>query len=321
VLARFPGWGAIAELLNPNNMSERAQALRHPTEGLTAEEMETAKGATPNSHYTHPDIVAAMWDILGEMGFVEGKVMEPSAGSGLFLSQAPPGKLKWLAIDKDVFASKVLRYLNPRQDVRAGGLEEQFVNPNSRDVVITNVPFSRNPVFDPALSRQNPAYTSNLHNYFILKSLETARPGGLVAVITTHLTLDAIGPAAHSVRAKMAEDAEFLGAIRLPNNAFARNAGTEVVTDVIFLQKKGPGVEATGKKFQDTDTISIFVKNPGKRNETLVEFQVNEYFRDHPEMVIGQHSSEGKMYGPNEYTVVWDRGGSYVLDPSQEGGL
>jgi N12 class adenine-specific DNA methylase len=295
-LARFPGWGWTGNLLNIEN--EGRWDYRSIVDLLTPEELKAARAATLNSHFTSPPVVRGFWKAMARLGFTKGKALETSAGHGLFLGLGPEG-VNWHAVELDDLTGRILKQLYPEAKTYLTSLQKAAI-PEEVDVAASNFPFGNYPVTDRELANalKNPALFSRIHNYFFVKSLDRVRPGGIVAAITSNGTLDASDAVGIATRNHIADQADFLGAIRLPNDAFKANAGTEVTTDIIFLRKRFPDEPRGGAAFQQTaliDTPSGVAK-------------VNEYFIEHPEMVLGEHSMEGKMYG---------RGASYTLKPRE----
>ncbi len=304
-LARFPGWGWTGNALNKenavywNDRTNRANKHYHTYTRvrnlLTDEEFRAAEAATLNSHYTSPTVIKAFWKAMDRLGFKGGNALETSAGVGHFKGLGPEA-IKWHAVELDDLTGRILKKLYPESKVHIAGVQKAPL-PEGFDLAASNVPFGNYPITDRALAdkiKNNPVF-SRIHNYFFAKGLDKVRPGGIVAFITSHGTLDASDAVAIATRNHIAEQADFLGAIRLPNDTFRGNAKTDVTTDMIFLRKRFPDEPRGGEAFQQTqhiDTPSGIAK-------------VNEYFINHPEMALGEHSMEGKTHmGGPDYALL-----------------
>lgn len=266
ILARYAGWGGLAAAFDEQNESW-SKEYKELQDALTPGEYLSARASTLDAHYTAPEIIRGMYAVLENMGFSGGNILEPAAGIGNFLGAAPEdlaGRSRFHAVELDPLSGEILKKLYPGADVTIGGFETTRAK-NAYDLAIGNVPFGQIKVNDPELNR----YNFSIHNYFFAKALSQVRPGGIVAFITSRYTMDAKSTAA---RRYIAQRAELLGAIRLPNNAFA-NAGTEAVADILFLQKRPEPIKA------EPDWVSIA--------ETEDGFPVNAYFAQHPEMILG----------------------------------
>lgn len=306
LLASFTGWGA-GEIRNnlfrnigrntdgkryivPQAYGPWADLTKRAAELLTGETLETALQSTQYAHYTSEEVIRSIWQGVERMGFTGGRILEPGMGNGLFAVAAPAeamGRSHYTGIEMDKFTAKVAGYLLPQENVLSADYTKTKLPDGFFDLAIGNPPFADVKVLsDPAYKKQR----FSLHDYFFAKSLDKVRPGGFLVFVTSRYTMDKLDPKA---RKYMAERADLVGAIRLPQTAFKENAGTEVVTDVIILQRRAPGQEPGGEAWTSTDKI--------KANGH--EFQINEYFKAHPEMVLGKHSSAGSMYSANEYTV------------------
>lgn len=248
---------------------------------LTDDEYESARASTPNAHYTSQVVIEGIYRALARLGLKDGRFLEPSAGIGHFMGLGPKG-VKWTGIELDKLSARILKHLYPKSDIRQGGFEDQALATDFYDGVVSNVPFGDYTVHDPAFNK----YGWPIHNYFIAKALDNLKPGGVMAVVTSRYAMDA--PSHQPWREYVDRKAELLGAIRLPNTAFKGNAGTEVTTDVLFLQKKPAG--AAGESW----TLS-------ERREG--GFPLNEYFERHPEMMLGTMTTTGTMYGGQEPTL------------------
>jgi len=290
VLAKYVGWGGLPQIFevkyswskDPNNLKPFYQELESL---LTGDELSDAQGSTINAHYTDPEIVGAMWKGLEKMGLKgPARILEPAAGIGHFLGLAPDElrpSLRFTGVELDQVSGQIARQLYQNADIRIQGFQNAKLPSNFYDVAISNVPFSETKMLEDRTFRR---FRFSLHNYFFAKTLEKVRPGGLIAFITTHYTMDSKDA---TFRKYLAERADLVGAVRLPNTAFKKNAGTEVVTDIIFLKKKGAGPAVPERKWENA------------RNEE----NFNEYFLLHPPMVLGKHATTGSMYSKDEYTV------------------
>lgn len=290
-LARYAGWGALSGAFDwapPRELTQTAKDLR---EILTEEEYESARASTPNAHFTSPMVIAAIWDGMRRMGLPrESQVLEPSMGVGHFLGFMPEDLAKdshRTGVELDSLTARIAKKLYPDSTIFAKGFEEAPLPDNYFDAVVGNVPFGNYRVHDPSYPR---ALTGAIHDYFFAKSLDKLRPGGVMALITSRYTMDKQDD---KVRAYLADSADLLGAIRLPNTAFKENAGTEVTTDILFLRKRRPGEPASGQSWRrlqpiDTDDGPI---------------EVNEYFARHPAMMLGKLKLEGTMYRGAEPTL------------------
>ena len=269
---------------------------------LTDEEFAAASKSTPNAHYTSPTVVGAMWDGLRKLGF--GKlntlrVLEPSGGVGNFFGLMPndlAARAMRTGVEIDQISGRIFRQLYQNANVYVTGFEKAPIPDNFYDLVISNFPFGRFAIFDPKYKAARFRYlTQSVHNYFFAKSLDKVRPGGMIAAITSSYTMNAGDKA---IREYISNQADLVAAIRLPGTAFKRNAGTDVVTDILFLRKRLPGEAPSGDAWIDTVTKRL----PDKHGE-LKPQRVNEYFEAHPENVLGRESSTGTMYAGGQYNV------------------
>jgi N12 class adenine-specific DNA methylase len=304
-MSRFPGWGWTGNKLNHKfrgKTDKNAELYNAVYEILTKEEFNTARNATINSHYTSPAIVSKIWDALEHIGFKpdsEGNLsaLEPSAGSGLFASLDRFGS-QWDMVELEKMAGTMLGAIHSKANVQITPFQKASLKPGGYDLVITNVPFDSGRIdSDLQFIREtnNPSLLRSLHDYFIAKSVHNLKPNGVAALISTHFSMDNVGEDAVAYRRWLSENAELIGAIRLPNSAFKANAGTEVVTDIMFFRKREPG------EIPSPDEAKFVVS---KRMDIEGEsYAVNEYFHDNPQMVIGNHSAEGSMRSAKEYTV------------------
>ena len=281
VLSRYVGWGGLADAFDPDKESwskEYAQLK----ELLTPEEYAAARASTLNAHYTSPTVIRAIYEAVGRMGFETGNILEPSCGVGNFFGMLPEEmrNSRLYGVELDSISGRIAQQLYPKADITVAGFETTDRR-DFYDLAIGNVPFGQYQVRDKAYDKLN----FSIHNYFFAKALDQVRPGGVVAFVTSRYTMDAKDS---TVRRYLAQRAELLGAIRLPNNAFKANAGTEVVSDIIFLQKR--------------DRPLDIVPEWTQTGQTEDGFSINRYFLDHPEMVLGRQESESTAHGM-DYTV------------------
>ena len=283
VLSRYVGWGGIPEVFDENK-SEWSKEYAELKALLTPEEYESARGSTLNAHYTSPAVIRAIYEAVGSMGFEGGRILEPSMGVGNFFGLLPESMAnsRLYGVELDSITGRIAKQLYPEADITVAGFETTN-RPGFFDLAVGNVPFGQYQVHDPEYDRLG----FSIHNYFAAKMLDQVRPGGIVAFVTSRYTLDAKD---ESVRRYLAERGELLGAIRLPNNAFRANAGTDVVSDIIFLQKR----EAPATELPDWVHVGT----------TPEGFTVNRYFIDHPDIVLGTPTAESTQYGRQDYTVA-----------------
>jgi N12 class adenine-specific DNA methylase/predicted kinase len=291
ILVKYVGWGAFAQDVFRTHKPEWARERAQLADLLTPDELKSARESTLNAHYTSPDVIRGMWGAVYRLGFRGGRAIEPAVGVGHFIGMAPRGvraETAWTAVDLDTLSARITKALYGAADVRAAGYETQQWPDGFFDLAISNVPFGDFKIHDkryPSLS---------IHDYFFVKSLDKVRPGGLVAFITSHYTLDKTSAAA---RREIAKRGTFLGAIRLPGGnkgAFAANAGTEVTTDIIFLRKRVEGEPLGDQSWLETAEIDT---PEGKT-------KINRYFADHPEMMLGKMRLTGTMYGGREPVLI-----------------
>lgn len=315
-LAQFTGWGSLAQEVFNTEYAYAAQyekrfdgglppALRyaddkkrsdyarwkknygtalHPDLGgmMTAQEWDAAEKSTLNAHYTDRKVVGAMWGMAEKLGFRGGRVLEPSAGTGLFFGLMPEslsGRSSLVGVELDTLTGGILGKLYPDADIQVTGFENaKRVGDNTLDLVISNVPFGNFRVTD----KKRPQYArQSIHNYFISRSIDAARPGGLVMEITSHFTMDSVSGA--SIREEWGRKADLVAAVRLPGTAFEKNAGTQVTTDILIFRKKDSGLSPVSNAFRNVENVET-PDGPAV---------VNEYFVQHPEMVLGEHSLQG----------------------------
>ena len=283
VLSRYVGWGGIPEVFDESK-SEWSKEYAELKALLTPEEYEAARGSTLNAHYTSPAVIRAIYEAVGSMGFEGGRILEPSMGVGNFFGLLPESMAnsRLYGVELDSITGRIAKQLYPEANITVAGFETTN-RPGFFDLAVGNVPFGQYQVHDPEYDRLG----FSIHNYFAAKMLDQVRPGGIVAFVTSRYTLDAKD---ESVRRYLAERGEMLGAIRLPNNAFRANAGTDVVSDIIFLQRR----EAPATELPEWVHVGT----------TPEGFTVNRYFIDHPDMVLGTPTAESTQYGRQDYTVA-----------------
>ena len=282
VLSRYVGWGGLADAFDETKENWKNEfAELYAT--LSPEEYAAARASTLNAHYTSPTVIRAIYDAVENMGFQTGNILEPSMGVGNFFGMLPESMAssKLYGVELDSLTGRIAKQLYPKADITVAGFETTD-RKDFFDLAVGNVPFGQYQVNDRAFDKLG----FSIHNYFFAKALDQVRPGGVVAFVTSRYTMDAKDSAA---RKYIAQRADFLGAIRLPNNAFKANAGTEVVSDIIFLQKRDRPIEI------DPDWVHL--------GENADGFAINSYFVDHPEMVLGRQTSESTQYGKQDFTV------------------
>ena len=283
VLSQYVGWGGLADAFDPgkDNWAKEYAELK----GLLSEdEYAAARSSTLNAHYTSPVVIRSIYDAVEKMGFQSGNILEPSMGVGNFFGMLPDtmADSRLYGVELDSITGRIAKKLYPQADITVAGFE----NTDRRDfydLAVGNVPFGQYKVNDKAYNKLG----FSIHNYFFAKAIDQVRPGGVVAFVTSRYTMDSKDSTA---RKHMAERADLLGAIRLPNNAFRANAGTDVVSDIIFLQKRDRPID------HEPDWVQL-----GKTEDG---FAINQYFADHPEMVLGVLSTESTQYGREELTVA-----------------
>jgi N12 class adenine-specific DNA methylase len=278
---------------------EEYQELR---ELLDDKDYEAARATTKNAHYTSPTVVKGMWQALDRMGYRGGRVLEPSAGIGHFVGLMPDHihtESETVAVEIDALTGRILGQLYQDADTRITGYEEANLPNNFFDVAVGNVPFGDYGVYDPSYTRDRKRLTKRIHNYFFAKALDQVKAGGVVAFVTSRYTMDSTKH--RYVREYLASQADLVGAIRLPNTAFKKNANTEVTTDIIFLRKREDGEEPNDVSWVDTAPMTV----PNSRGgETDIE--VNQYFHDNPDMMMGRMEATGSMYSDAQPQLVED---------------
>lgn len=292
MLAKYTGWGGIASKTWDKTESKLSEIL-------TPEEVETAKASLTDAYYTSPSIIGAIYNGLSKIGFNGGRLLEPSAGTGRFIGAMPsnmlPSVKNWMAVELDTVSGNIAKLLYPNADVRVNSFEKTTIVNGYMDAVIGNVPFGDNGVVD----NHYPKYiTSRIHNYFIARSLDTLRPGGIAVLITSSGTMDA--PSADKVRRFFMDRADLIGAVRLPNTAF-EGTGTNVTSDILIFKKREAGTLYAGEDFDGLRSSRKGVHGPN----SAYSYTVNKYFALHPEMVLGSFDYIRSQYG-YKVTVVPD---------------
>ena len=282
VLSQYVGWGGLPDAFDPDksNWSKEYTELK----GLLSEdEYAAARSSVLNAHYTSPTVIRSIYDAVERMGFRSGNILEPSMGVGNFFGMLPDTMQdsRLYGVELDSITGRIAKKLYPQADITVAGFETTDRR-DFYDLAVGNVPFGQYKVNDKAYNKLG----FSIHNYFFAKAIDQVRPGGIIAFVTSRYTMDSKDSTA---RKHMAERADLLGAIRLPNNAFRANAGTDVVSDIIFLQKRDRPID------HEPDWVQL-----GKTEDG---FAINQYFVDHPEMVLGELTMESTQYGKEECTV------------------
>ena len=291
-LVKYVGWGAMPQVFDVDSTDWRKEQ-RQLSEILSDEEHRSARATTLNAHYTAPTVIGAMYRAAGRFGFTGGRVLEPACGIGHFVGLMPGEMLRRstvTGIEIDPLTARIAKALYPDTDIRAQPFEQTKLADGFYDLAISNVPFGDYTVHDPRWNN----YKFAIHDYFFAASLEKVRPGGLMMFITSRGTMDKLDS---TLRELLSTRTELLGAIRLPNDAFKKNAGTEVTTDIIMLRKLPPGEGPSGQAWKQTASHT---------NDVGEAFTLNEYFAARPEMMLGQMRLSGGMYGGNEPTLEPD---------------
>ena len=283
ILSRYVGWGGLADAFDenkPNWADEFAELYAT----LSPEEYAAARASTLNAHYTSPTVIKAIYEAVGSMGFQTGNILEPAMGVGNFFGLLPQEMQgsRLYGVELDSITGRIAKQLYPKADITVAGFETTDRR-DFFDLAIGNVPFGQYQVNDRAYNKLG----FSIHDYFFAKTLDQVRPGGVIAFVTSRYTMDKQSP---EVRKYIAQRAELLGAIRLPNNAFKANAGTEVVSDILFLQKRDRPIDI------EPDWVHLGENEDG--------FAINRYFLDNPDMVLGTPTSENTQYGRQDYTVA-----------------
>ena len=283
VLSQYVGWGGLADAFDPNKDSW-AKEYAELKNLLSEDEYAAARSSTLNAHYTAPVVIRSIYNAVEKMGFQSGNILEPSMGVGNFFGMLPDSMAdsRLYGVELDSITGRIAKKLYPQADITVAGFETTDRR-DFYDLAVGNVPFGQYRVNDKAYNKLG----FSIHNYFFAKAIDQVRPGGIVAFVTSRYTMDSKDSTA---RKHMAERADLLGAIRLPNNAFRANAGTDVVSDIIFLQKRDRPID------HEPDWVQL-----GKTEDG---FAINQYFVDHPEMILGVLSTESTQYGREELTVA-----------------
>ena len=282
ILSRYVGWGGLADAFDESKDNWKDE-FAELYAALSPEEYAAARASTLNAHYTSPTVIKAIYEAVGNMGFQTGNILEPAMGVGNFfglLPQEMQGSHLY-GVELDSITGRIAKQLYPKADITVAGFETTDRR-DFFDLAIGNVPFGQYQVNDQAYNKLG----FSIHDYFFAKTLDQVRPGGVIAFVTSRYTMDKQSP---EVRKYIAQRAELLGAIRLPNNAFKANAGTEVVSDILFLQKRDRPIDI------EPDWVHLGENEDG--------FSINQYFIDHPEMVQGRQTSESTQYGRQDFTV------------------
>lgn len=282
ILSRYVGWGGLADAFDESKDNWKDEfAELYAT--LSPEEYAAARASTLNAHYTSPTVIKAIYEAVGSMGFQTGNILEPAMGVGNFFGLLPQEMQgsRLYGVELDSITGRIAKQLYPKADITVAGFETTDRR-DFFDLAIGNVPFGQYQVNDRAYNKLG----FSIHDYFFAKTLDQVRPGGVIAFVTSRYTMDKQSP---EVRKYIAQRAELLGAIRLPNNAFKANAGTEVVSDIIFLQKRDRSIDI------EPDWVHLGENEDG--------FSINQYFIDNPEMVLGRQTSESTQYGRQDFTV------------------
>ena len=282
ILSRYVGWGGLADAFDESKDNWKDE-FAELYAALTPEEYAAARASTLNAHYTSPTVIKAIYEAVGNMGFQTGNILEPAMGVGNFFGLLPQEMQgsRLYGVELDSITGRIAKQLYPKADITVAGFETTDRR-DFFDLAIGNVPFGQYQVNDRAYNKLG----FSIHDYFFAKTLDQVRPGGVIAFVTSRYTMDKQSP---EVRKYIAQRAELLGAIRLPNNAFKANAGTEVVSDIIFLQKRDRPIDI------EPDWVHLGENEDG--------FSINQYFIDHPEMVLGRQTSESTQYGRQDFTV------------------
>ena len=282
ILSQYVGWGGLADAFDPDKDSW-AKEYKELKGLLSEDEYAAARASTLNAHYTSPTVIRAIYDAVEQMGFRTGNILEPSMGVGNFFGMLPESMQgsRLYGVELDSITGRIARQLYPEANITVAGFETTSQR-DFYDLAVGNVPFGNYKVNDKAYNNLG----FSIHNYFFAKALDQVRPGGIVAFVTSRFTMDSKDS---SARKYLAQRADLLGAVRLPNNAFKANAGTEVVSDILFLQKLERPID------REPEWVQV--------GQTPEGFTVNQYFVDHPEMILGELSAESTQYGREDVTV------------------
>src|SRR6266511_3175 len=292
VLVKYVGWGGIPQVFADQTSSEWASERERLKQLLTAEEYESARASTLNAHYTSAAVISAIYDAVQRLGFEHGRVLEPALGVGHFFGLMPAemqARSQLTGVEIDPLSASIARRLYPGADIRTQGFEAAMLPHDWFDLAVSNVPFGDYKLHDPEFNEHN----FLIHDYFFAKAIAKVRPGGLVVFVTSKGTLD---KTSSHLRAYLSDKADFLGAIRLPNTAFKRNANTEVTTDIVFLRR------STGERPSGIRWLNL----AEHANRDGAVFQINQYFAANPHMMLGHMANAGTMYRSNEPALVAD---------------
>lgn len=283
ILSRYVGWGSLPDAFDESK-ANWADEYTELSSALTDDEYRAAKGSVLNAHYTSPTVIRAMYEAIENMGFTKGNILEPSMGVGNFFGMLPQSMAQsnLYGVELDSITGRIAKQLYPKADITVAGFETTDRR-DFYDLAVGNIPFGNYQVSDKAYNKLG----FPIHDYFFAKAIDQVRPGGVIAFVTSRYTLDKQSPEA---RKYIAKRAELLGAIRLPNNAFKANAGTEVVSDIIFLQKRESPIDI------EPDWIHL--------GENADGYAINSYFIDNPHMILGRQTSETTQYGRQDFTVA-----------------
>jgi len=318
-LSKYVGWGGLKPVFDSGKAAYRDSPPRYDFQkeewenwekawgkqydevkkGLTPDEYRSAKASLDTQHYTSRTVINKIWDAVERLGFHGGTALEPAIGVGNFVGLTPQAikdNVRWRGVDIDSVSARIAKALYPRAKIDITPYEKAKIAPNSQDLVITNVPFSDITVHDSRF----PDF--NLHNYYFARSIDAAKPGGVIAFITSSYTMDA--PTSIKARQYMAERADLIGAIRLPNTTFKGNANTEVTTDVIFLRKKD-ATSFPGERWDNVVDSKTYDDKPVK---------LNEYYAKHPDMMLGRMSLEGRQYGKDMPALLPSPGKDFAAE-------
>jgi len=288
ILIKYIGWGSMPNVFNHWDKKFERQYNEIKTL-LTEDEWRAADASTTNAHFTSIEVIDAMYLAIKKLGFKTGRILEPSMGVGHFFGALPLENAKGstlIGVELDDLTGRIARQLYQNADIRIMGFEKTKLPDNFFDLIVGNVPFGNYPVYDPAYSK----FSSSIHNYFFAKSIDKVRPGGVIAFITSHFTMDGVNT---KIRRYVSDKANLIGAIRLPNTTFKKTAGTEVVTDIMFLRKRLEGEQSNASEWVD----SLEQKIRGKK------YFLNRYFIDNPHMMLGIPSIEGGLYTEAEFLL------------------
>ena len=282
ILSQYVGWGGLADAFDPDKDSW-AKEYKELKGLLSEDEYAAARASTLNAHYTSPTVIRAIYDAVEQMGFTTGNILEPSCGVGNFFGMLPESmqSSRLYGVELDSITGRIAQQLYPEANITVAGFETTSQR-DFYDLAVGNVPFGNYKVNDKAYNQLG----FSIHNYFFAKALDQVRPGGVVAFVTSRFTMDSKDS---SARKYLAQRADLLGAVRLPNNAFKANAGTEVVSDILFLQKLERPID------REPEWVQV--------GQTPEGYTINQYFVDHPDMVLGELSAESTQYGREDVTV------------------